>query len=130
MKTYNDQYNELHQLPHSNPLFSSEKILKIYDIYKLQLGKFVFESINNIGPNQFHNIFNRVTTIHQHNTRYDSSGNFFVGHAHTSQYGLKNIKNSGTRLWSSLPSPVKNSPSRNTFVIRLKTHLLLQYNMV
>ena len=50
MKTYNDQYNELHQLPHSEPLFSSEKILKIIDIYKLQLGKFVFESHNNIGP--------------------------------------------------------------------------------
>ena len=130
MKTYNDQYNELHQLPPSDPLFSSEKVLKIFDIYKLQLGKFVFESINNIGPNQFHNIFNPVTTIHQHNTRYGSSCNFFVTHAQTSQYGLKNIQNSGTRLWSSLPNPVKNSPSRNMFANRLKQHLLLQIQLV
>ena len=107
MKTFNDQYNELHQLPHSNPLFSSEKVLQIYDIYKLQLGKFVFESINNIGPTQFHNIFNPVTTVHQHNTRYGSSGNFFITHARTSQYGLNNIKNSGTRLWFSLPISIK-----------------------
>ena len=69
MKTYNDQYNELHQLPHADPLFSSEKILKIIDIYKLQLGKFVFESHYNIGPSQFHNIFNPVTNVHRYHTR-------------------------------------------------------------
>ena len=127
MKTYNDQFNELHQLPHSDPLFSNEKILKIYDIHKLQLGKFVFESHNNIGPNQFHNIFNPVTNIHQHNTRYGSLDNFYVTYAHTSQYGLKNIKNSGTKLWYSLPNSIKNSPSSSTFVLRLKQHLLSQY---
>ena len=127
MKTYNDQHNEFHELPRSDPIFSNEKILKIYDIYKLQLGKFVFESNNNIGPSQFHNMFNPVTNIHQYNTRYSSSGNFFFTHVHTSQYGLKNITNSGTRLWSSLPQSIKNSPSKYVFSFRLKKYLLSQY---
>ena len=51
-----------------------------------------------MGPSQFHSIFNLVSTIHQHNTRYGSLGNFFVAHAQTSRYGIKNIENSGTRL--------------------------------
>ena len=128
MKTYNDHYNELHQLPHSDPLFSNEKILKLTDIYKLQLAKFVFECHNKIGPCQFHHIFNPVTNVHQYHTRYGSSGNFFVTQAQTTTYGLKNIKNSGTRLWLTLPDSIKNSTSKNIFVLKLKKHLLLQYN--
>ena len=54
----------------------------------------------------------------------------FVTRAHTTQYGLKNIKNSGTRLWLTLPDSIKNSPSKNVFVLSLKKHLLLQYNTV
>ena len=127
MKTYNDQYNELHQLPQSDPLFSSEKILKIIDIYKLQLGKFVFESHNNIGPSQFHNIFNPVTNVHQYHTRYGSSGNFFVTHAHTTQYGLKNIKNSGTRLWFHYQILLKIVPPKMFLSLDLKS--IFYYNI-
>ena len=34
------------------PLFHRLNILTIFDIYKLQVGKLVFESLNNIGPSQ------------------------------------------------------------------------------
>ena len=56
-------------------------------------------------------MFNPVTNVHRYHTRYGSSGNIFVTQAQTTQYGLKNIKNSGTRLWLTLPDSIKNSPS-------------------
>ena len=51
MVTFNDINATLPcPLPHTPPLFHQLKVLTIYDIFKLQVGKFVYESINDIGP--------------------------------------------------------------------------------
>ena len=39
-------------LEHTPPLFYKLNLLNIFDIYKFQLGKLVFDSLNNIGPIQ------------------------------------------------------------------------------
>ena len=49
LATYNDTYPDVPgPLSHTISLFHRLKILKIFDIFKLQLGKLVYESINNI----------------------------------------------------------------------------------
>ena len=51
MVTFNDINATLPgPLPHTPPLFHQLKVLTIYYIFKLQVGKFVYESINDIGP--------------------------------------------------------------------------------
>ena len=51
MATYNDSYPATPApLVHTPPLFHKLKVLKIFDIYKLQLGKLIYESINDVGP--------------------------------------------------------------------------------
>ena len=51
MATYNDNFPvEPGPLQHTPPLFYKLKLLTIFDIFNLQLGKLVFDSINNIGP--------------------------------------------------------------------------------
>ena len=51
MATFNDALPEIPgALTKALPLFYRLKILTIFDIYKLQVGKLVFESFNNIGP--------------------------------------------------------------------------------
>ena len=51
MVTFNDINATLPgPLPHTPPLFHQLKVLTIYDIFKLQVGKFVYESINDTGP--------------------------------------------------------------------------------
>ena len=73
------------------PLFHWLKILTIFDIYKLQVGKLVLESLNNIGPSQSIIEFTLASDIHGHNTRYAKDSNFYVKGMRTTQFGLKNL---------------------------------------
>ena len=51
MATFNDEYPIIPgPLAHTPPLFCKLKLLSIFQIYKLQLGKLIYDSINNIGP--------------------------------------------------------------------------------
>ena len=64
-------------LTHTPPLFHKLNLLTIFDIYKLQVGKLVYDSMNNIGPTKSIIQFTRATEVHTHSTRYASLGNFF-----------------------------------------------------
>ena len=76
--TYNDNYPIIPgPLPHTPPLFHQLNLLTIFDIYHLQLGKLVYESINGIGPTQSILKFTRACDVHSHDTRYARKGNFF-----------------------------------------------------
>ena len=78
LATNNDQRNFLtYQREHTFRLFRDFKILTIYDIFKLQLGTFIYESINNIGPSSNIIRFTRTNEIHSHNTRYAHIESFF-----------------------------------------------------
>ena len=50
-------------LEHTPPLFYKLNLLNIFDIYKFQLGKLVFDSLNNIGPIQGIHNFTRTSFI-------------------------------------------------------------------
>ena len=114
MATFNDALPEIPgALTKALPLFHRLKILTIFDIYKLQVGKLVFESFNNIGPSQTVIKFTLASDIH-HNTRYTKHSNFYVKGVRTTQFGLKNLQIVGTNLWLSIPSCIKNSLSKRT----------------
>ena len=53
----------------SNPLFYEMDILKIYDVIKLQVSKFIFDCIHLNTPTIFHNWFALNYTVHNYNTR-------------------------------------------------------------
>ena len=88
MATFNDKYPDVPgPLSHTPPLFYRLKILTVYDIFKLQLGKLVYE-LNHIGPSNNIIQFTRSNEIHNHNTRYASQGNLFNKYVRTTSYGL------------------------------------------
>jgi len=123
--TNNDQYPDLPgPLAHTPPLFLHLNVLTVFDIFKLQLGKFVYDAVNNIGPaNKIIN-FNMASTIHSHNTRYANQGNFFLYNTRTTRYGLKSLSAEGSKLWRSLPSNIKDRPSKKAFINWLKKYLI------
>ena len=71
LMTYNDNFLAVPgPLVASNPIFSHLKILKVTDVFKLQISKFVFKCINHLTPNNFHDWFKMNSTVHGYRTRY------------------------------------------------------------
>ena len=62
------QYNA-----HTDPLFKKFNILKLSDIYKLQISKYVLAFLQNKLPQALQNIFVISSTVHGHNTRHCTS---------------------------------------------------------
>ena len=119
----------------ANPLFYEMEILKIYDVFNLQLAKFIFNCMHLITPPIFYNWFKLNNTIHNYNTRstffdidHDHiSNNLFMINARTTHYGLKLLKDSGPKLWNSVPNKIRSSQSLNSFKLRFKKYLIAQY---
>ena len=128
MITYNDTFPKIPgPLAHTPPLFHHLKMLRIYDIYSLQIGKFVFESENNIGPSHSIIKFVKASEIHEHGTRYSERGGFYVQLVRTSKYGLKAVSNEGRKVWESIPVSIRESKSRKLFVCKYKELLIDSY---
>ena len=82
--TFNDTFpSEYRPLSHTPPLFQKLNILNIFDIFKIQIGKVVYESLNCIGPMKKIIKFTRASEVHTHNTRYSSDGNHYNQYART-----------------------------------------------
>jgi len=67
-------------LAHSDPLFNSLNILKIYDLTHLAVLTFMYRAINNPLPNKFSNFLKTVNQVHLY-TR--NSMNYVVPYART-----------------------------------------------
>ena len=128
MATLNDTYPVVPgPLAHTSPLFLKLKLLTIFDIYKLQLGKLIFESVNNIGPSRSVIQFLLATDVHDHNTRYANEGNFYFNSVRTVKYGLKGLQIEGLKLWTAIPNNIKDSRSIKSFNANLKKFLINLY---
>ena len=145
MIMYKDQYPPMSgPLNPSEPLFLALEILKIHDVFKLQLTKFVFDCLSFNTPVNFRNWFTLNHTVHNYNTIANSLVNinnkfdFKVVSVNTNNilhtqasnlvnYGSKKLKVAGPILWNSLPEKIRNSPSIFTLKSRFKKFLIEQY---
>ena len=129
MATYNDCYPVTPgPLVHTPPLFYMLKLLTVFDIYKVQLGKLIYESINSIGPTNKIVIYTRANEIHSHNTRYAKNGNFYVNSVRTTRFGLKGLQMEGKNLWEKLPNSIKECQTKKSFIRCHKKHIISSYN--
>ena len=127
MATYKDGY-PLKPGPLSHtPLFHKLRLLNIFDIFKLQLGKLVFESTNGIGPSNNVIKFIRVSETHCHNTRYADQGNLYINSVRTTRFGLKGLQFEGAKLWAVISVDIKNSQTKKSLSSRFKKYMLELY---
>ena len=104
------------------------------DIYKVQVSKYIFKCINKIAPINFHNWFKVNHERYGYNTRSNFNindgklmKNLFIPYARTMNYGLKQLKVNGPRIWNAMPSNIKNITSIHVFLKNPKAHYIAEY---
>ena len=108
---------------HSTPHFHSLQILKLEDIYKLQIGKLMHKIIKN--KNTTAESLTPLTDVHTHNTRSRQKENYYLPAVRTN-LGKTSFSYNGPKIWNSFPTKVRNS-SDFCFNKSLKHYLLQQY---
>ena len=97
LMTYNDQFPVVPgPLKSADPIFPKLDALKIDDVYKYQVCKFIFKCLHQLTPSNFFNWFKLNSSIHIHKTRSNfntsvnsSTNKLFIPFARTTNYGLK-----------------------------------------
>jgi hypothetical protein len=143
MMTKNDYYPQVPgPLITTNPIFKELGILKVDDVFKLHVTKFIFSCLLRITPSIFHDWFTLNHTVHNHNTVSNTNINkenyFDIGDVvHTNilhtkgsklvNYGGKLLHVAGPILWNSLPSHIRDAQSVFSLKHLLKKFLIEQY---
>ena len=110
---------------HTNPLFKSLNLVKLYDLVKISTAIFMFKFHNHILPTNFNSFFTPVNQVHYYNTRLSSNYSYSLSKPRTN-YGLFNIRYQGPVIWNSLDISLKSS-SLSTFKSKIKELYVDQY---
>ena len=108
---------------HSDPIFSRLGLLKVGDIFQLQLLSFMYDCYHGLAPSYF----TPVASMHHYDTRAASRGDLFLQRKNTFIYGIRSIQYSGARLWNTLPAPIRDSQSVSVFRLQVKALFLSHY---
>ena len=109
----------------NNSLYKQLKILKIKDMYELEVFKFMHQHQHNKLPNLCNFYFTPTASIHNYNTRSTSHNNLYLSSINSN--AAKNaIQFNGVQIWNSLSPEWKNFPFYK-FKRFMKDHLISKY---
>ena len=103
------------------------RILKLDDLFELELGKFMHQFHNDKLPKSFAGYFQNVGNSHQHNTRAANTLNYVVKKCNK-KMGEHSVKYIGAKLWNNLQNNIQTANKFN-FIILLKTIYFLNYRL-
>ena len=109
---------------HTEPLFKSEKILKIDDLYKLHVLLFMHDFKHKKLPSSF-NDFAISNNINVH--RITCQSNLFHTGRPRTNYSLKLPNHSFPRIWNSFDQEIVQIGSKNIFKNKCKINFLNNY---
>ena len=90
----------------TTPLFQQLKILKLSDMHKLEVSKFMYKIVNNLSPIDSSHLV-PLSQVHNYNTRHSTNGYYFIPRTATS-LGKKSLKVLGPAVWAEVPKDIKN----------------------
>ena len=117
----------LYKLPYrtdTNVMHLDLDILKVHDIYKYQIQKFVYESLNKTCIVQFHNYYRYNNDIHHLNTRQQNE--LYRPRIRT-KFGECSLKYHGAVLWNSVNTNIQRSKSADSFKRALRQSIIESY---
>ena len=105
--------------------YVKHNILKVQDMYRLELGKFMFKYKKGLLPINFINYFSESNKSHKYETRF-SKDNYVIPQKNKS-VGLTTLGYQGAKLWSEIPGSLKACRTVQSFSRLYKAFLLEQY---
>ena len=87
-------------------LYKNLNILKLEDIYKLELAKFMYQINYKKVPKIFVDLFTSTTKLHHYETRRTRSSNFFLPRVNKT-IAQNQLAFKGSVLWQSINSELK-----------------------
>ena len=109
---------------HTDAMFRENRILKITDLYKLQLGCFMYNIDINDTPAVFKEMFQKNNVIHDYSTR---QANDFHLPKNRTHFGNKTFMFTGPKMWNSLDCSLKQARNLDSFKYKLKKLFLERY---
>ena len=100
---------------HTDPLFNSRKILKITDIYNLNVGLYMYDRWNT-GAYDRH---------HQYETR---NRNDLLPRRANLSVTQNSLHSAGPNLWNSIPEYIRSSSTKSSFKCQYKKYLISLYD--
>ena len=86
---------------HSSPIFKYLTIIKLPDLYILNITMFMHKFHHKKLPSAFTHYFTTVNEIHAYNTRLASKQSYSLPKTRTN-FGIFNIRYQGPKIWNSL----------------------------
>ena len=90
-----------------NSTYKQLNILKILDIYHLELGKSMYQLYSDRLPAVFAQLFKKIKEIHCHNTRQTEKSNYFLPRVYKT-IGQQLLTFRGVKLWHSIVDTIKD----------------------
>ena len=109
---------------HTHPIFIHLNLLKVDDIYRVEILKFMYHYANGNLPISLSNIFTYTSCIHSYNTRQAKHIRPYNPRTNTSQNSLL-FK--GPKLWNDLPTLYQNKCTIKSFASTLRIDTIQQY---
>ena len=88
-------------------MYKELQVLKVEDIYQLELAKFMYQLYHSQLPKNFYHSFRKLNTIHQHETRLINSTTYYR-HRINKLFSQKLFSHRGSKLWGNLESELKS----------------------
>ena len=109
---------------HTNEYFKNNNILKLKELYKLNLCSLLFDYIHTDNVFTFSNRLTTHAQTHSHDTRNQNNISLprYTKSRSQSSFLYQSIKE-----WNLLPNTIKHSTNKNSFKVRLKSHYIANY---
>ena len=108
-----------------NPLYEILEILKVDDIYTLEVAKFAYKQNSGLLPIEIAHYFENQSR--ENNVRRSSRLNSSSSIAPSSSFGLKSVQYIAKQLWDEIPHEIRCSLYFSSFKKMYKSHLNLLY---
>ena len=109
-----------------SPVYEILEILKLNEVYSLEMAKFAYRRVNDLLPTGVARHFEFQNVRNTRTRRNNSSSSERV--IFNTNFGAKSILKRSVDSWNEVPIEIKQAPRLKSFQRMLKSHLLLISN--